>query len=65
MDTGTSTRSTRKRNRSRRNSQSVGPYIPEDIVEDDTDYYAHERKKRKRKRRARSQSGILPMIPTR
>ncbi|KAK9692788.1 Metallo-beta-lactamase superfamily [Popillia japonica] len=42
VDTGTSTRSTRRRNRSRRNSQSIGPYIPEDIIEDDTDYYAHE-----------------------
>ncbi|XP_022916728.1 ribonuclease Z, mitochondrial isoform X2 [Onthophagus taurus] len=54
-DASTSTKSPKRRRRSRRSSESVGRYSTPDVVEDNTDYYAHERKP-KRKHRARSHS---------
>lgn len=59
-DVATSTRSTRHRRR----SKSPSPPKVESIVEDNVDYYAHERKHRHRKRnRSRSTSGIPYSFP--
>nr|CAH7765332.1 unnamed protein product [Callosobruchus chinensis] len=55
LNATTSTRSSRRRRR-RSSSKSRNSAQAEDVLQDDTDYYAHERKRKRGRRRSRSRS---------